>query len=63
MLKEPMEYLKHIYDECSYVLSVSSQLSKDAFLDDETLKRAIVRSLEIIGEAIYFRIFSNRANK
>ena len=26
-------------------------LSKDDFLDDETLKRAVVRSLEIIGEA------------
>lgn len=26
-------------------------MSKDAFLRDETLKRAVVRSLEIIGEA------------
>ena len=26
-------------------------LTKDAFLQDETLKRAFVRSLEIIGEA------------
>src|SRR5215210_1492859 len=51
MSKEPIEYLKHIDDECSYLLSVSDDLSKDAFLDDETLKRAIVRSLEIIGEA------------
>jgi uncharacterized protein with HEPN domain len=51
MHKDPIEYLKHIYDECSYILSVSHHLSKDAFLDDETLKRAIVRSLEIIGEA------------
>ena len=49
--KEPIEYLKYIYDECSYILSVSHELSKDSFLDDETLKRAIVRSLEIIGEA------------
>lgn len=52
MSKEPIEYLKHIKDECSYILSVSGpQLSKDVFLKDETLKRAIVRSLEIIGEA------------
>ena len=51
MSKEPVEYLKHIADECSYLLSVSKNLSKDAFLNEETLKRAIVRSLEIIGEA------------
>lgn len=51
MSKEPLEFLKHIVDECSYLLSVSKDLSKDEFLDDETLKRAVVRSLEIIGEA------------
>ncbi|MGI8637497.1 MAG: HepT-like ribonuclease domain-containing protein [Segetibacter sp.] len=51
MSKEPIEYLKHIIEECSYIISVSNHLSKDEFLDDETLKRAIVRSLEIIGEA------------
>ena len=51
MSKEPIEFLKHIADECTYLLSVSKGLSKDTFLDDETLKRAVVRSLEIIGEA------------
>jgi len=51
MSKEPIEFLKHIADECTYLLSVSKELSKDNFLDNETLKRAVVRSLEIIGEA------------
>ena len=51
MFKEPKEYLKRIVEECSYIISVSNGLSKDEFLDDETLKRAVVRSLEIIGEA------------
>ena len=51
MSKEPIEFLKHISDECAYLLSVNKDLSKDDFLDDETLKRAVVRSLEIIGEA------------
>jgi uncharacterized protein with HEPN domain len=51
MSKEPIEFLKHIADECSYLLSISIELSKDNFLEDETLKRAVVRSLEIIGEA------------
>lgn len=51
MSKEPIEFLKHIDDECRYLLSVNNDLSKDDFLGDETLKRAVVRSLEIIGEA------------
>jgi len=51
MSKEPIEFLKHIADECTYLLSVNKDLTKDDFLDDETLKRAVVRSLEIIGEA------------
>jgi uncharacterized protein with HEPN domain len=31
---------------------VFSSTDRNAFLDDETLKRAFVRSLEIIGEAV-----------
>lgn len=52
MFKEPVEYIKHILDECLYLESVvQDNLSKDEFLQNETLKRATVRSLEIIGEA------------
>ena len=51
MHKNPIEYLKHIRDECSYIISVTGEgLSKNDFLNDETIKRAVVRSLEIIGE-------------
>ncbi|MBA0882897.1 HepT-like ribonuclease domain-containing protein [Flavobacterium undicola] len=51
MSKDPEEYLRHILDECSYILSVSENLLFEDFVEDETLKRAVVRSLEIIGEA------------
>ncbi len=52
MSKEPIEYLKHIRDESLFILSViDNNISKDDFLRDETLKRAVIRSLEIIGEA------------
>lgn len=51
MSKEPKEYIRHIQDECSYIISVSKTLGFEDFLNDETLKRAVVRSLEIIGEA------------
>ncbi|TAE67723.1 MAG: DUF86 domain-containing protein [Bacteroidetes bacterium] len=51
MSKEPIEFLKHIADECDYLLSIGNNLSKEDFINNETLKRALVRSLEIIGEA------------
>ncbi len=52
MSKEPIEYLKHILDECKFILSVTdSDFTMDKLMQDEILKRALVRSLEIIGEA------------
>ena len=47
----PLEYLRHILDETECLLSQREGLSKELFLGDDTLKRAFVRSLEIIGEA------------
>ena len=44
--------LKHIRDEINFLRRSTANLSKDTFLADETLKRACVRSLEIIGEAV-----------
>ncbi|MBI5665697.1 MAG: DUF86 domain-containing protein [Nitrospirae bacterium] len=46
------EYLRHILDEADYIIGKSEGLSKKSFLKDETLKRAFVRSIEIIGEAV-----------
>ena len=51
MSKEPKEYLRHIFDECKFIVLSTSGLNKEDFLNDEVLKRAITRSLEIIGEA------------
>ena len=31
MFKEPIEFLKHIADECEYLLSVNKELSKEDF--------------------------------
>jgi uncharacterized protein with HEPN domain len=47
----PREYLRHILDETRYLSSQMRNLSKDRFVQDETLKRAFVRSIEIVGEA------------
>ena len=52
MCKIPLNYLYHILDECNYIFSVIDEsMTKDKLLDDETMKRAGVRSIEIIGEA------------
>lgn len=52
MYKNYIDLLNHILLECRYIESViTPQVSKDIFMADETLKRAIVRSLEVIGEA------------
>ena len=37
--------------EATYLADYSADIERDEFLGDETLKRAFVRSIEIIGEA------------
>lgn len=52
MYKSYIPYLQHIYDECLYIRSViTDDMVIEQFLMDETLKRAVTRSLSIIGEA------------
>ena len=48
---EPREYLRHILAEADYLVAHSHGLTPEMFHADETLRRAFVRSLEIIGEA------------
>ncbi len=48
---ESRDYLRHVLVEADYLLERSTGLSYDVFAADETLRRAFVRSLEIIGEA------------
>jgi len=48
---EPRDFLRHILAEADYLLSTSEALTFDTFVADETLQRAFVRSLGIIGEA------------
>lgn len=51
MSKSPIEYLKHIFEETTFILAKINEISEDDFYNDPTLERAISRSLEIIGEA------------
>ncbi len=47
-----MDKINHINNEINYLSIKSKGLTHDEFIKDETLKRAFVRSLEIIGEAV-----------
>ena len=52
MSLSPLEYLRHILDEAKYLAAEADSSNLDGFLGDETAKRAYVRSIEIIGEAV-----------
>lgn len=47
----PLEYLRHMSVEAEFLVAQASTLSKSEFLEDEVLRRALVRSIEVIGEA------------
>lgn len=52
MSKSMIDYLRHILVECEYLEALKlNGLAKAELLEDETKKRAVVRNLEIIGEA------------
>ena len=51
MFFEPRDYLRHILVEADYLVGCSADVTFEMFMTDETLQRAFVRSLEIIGEA------------
>ena len=52
MPRSVAEYLQHILDEIEYLSKTARNTDKDTFLNDETLRRSFVRSIEIIGEAV-----------
>lgn len=51
-MKNDSEYLKHIRDECLFLIENYQNLTYEEFDNSEVLKRAAVRSIEIIGEAV-----------
>jgi uncharacterized protein with HEPN domain len=51
-LKSSRDFLEDIVAEARFLIDQSSGLSLEDFLADEVKKRAFVRSLEIIGEAV-----------
>ena len=52
MPQQASEYLQHILDEIQYLTTTAECIDRAIFLSDDTLKRAFVRSIEIMGEAV-----------
>jgi uncharacterized protein with HEPN domain len=51
MYASNLELLRHMQDEVNFVLEVTGNKEKDEVISDAVLCRALIRSLEIIGEA------------
>jgi uncharacterized protein with HEPN domain len=51
MSRSSLELIRHILVETNYILSQLKTINYENFIENETLKRAFVRSIEIIGEA------------
>ena len=51
MFPSQVDFLRHILDECNYLLEQYGQNTFDDLLGNKTLSHAFCRSLEIIGEA------------
>lgn len=51
MYPSQLDFLRHVQDECRFIMKCIANKSRDHVIHDEILVRAITRSLEIIGEA------------
>jgi uncharacterized protein with HEPN domain len=50
-LRDNTVFIRHILDEIHFIANETRDLTLDRLENNETLKRALLRSLEIIGEA------------
>lgn len=51
LFTDDLGFLKHILDEVNFIMELNSHASFNDIISDEIKKRALVRSLEVIGEA------------
>ncbi|NTU56281.1 MAG: DUF86 domain-containing protein [Anaerolineales bacterium] len=52
MSRSTREYFQHMLDEIVFLQAHTPTITKEELLSDAVLKRAVIRSIEIIGEAI-----------
>lgn len=51
MVREIRDFLNDIFNECIYLINRTQNLNYEKFAENEDLKKAFTRSLEVIGEA------------
>jgi len=51
MKREVIDYIMDIRSECEYLLNRIEKMTYKEFIKNEDLKKAFIRSLEVIGEA------------
>ncbi len=52
MKKDPHVFVLHIRDSINYIFEFIRDKSKEDFLKDKMMQSAVIRELEVIGEAI-----------
>ena len=52
MKREIIDYILDIRDECEYLVNRAQSIGYEGFINNPDLKKAFVRSLEVIGEAV-----------
>ena len=52
MKKDPLVFIKHIRDAIGRIESFLKETSKNDFMGSELLQSAVIRQIEIIGEAV-----------
>lgn len=51
MWASDLELIRHISDECEFIITHTQHKAENQVLDDKILMKALERSIEIIGEA------------
>ena len=49
--KDPVVFIKHIRDSIDEINSFTKNVSKEKFIRDKLIQNAVIRSIEVIGEA------------
>ena len=61
MHKDDITYLEHILDRANKIIQFTQDMTESNFLEDEKTQSAVIRELEVIGEATK-RISDNYKN-
>ena len=50
--KDPLVFIKHIRDSICEIESFTENVSMEKFMEEKLIQNAVIRSIEVIGEAV-----------